>query len=160
MRVNTLRPRQNCCHFSDDTFKRIFVNENIWILITISLKFVRNGNINNIPALVQITAWRRYGGEPLFEQMLVRLSTHIWVTRAQWFNVKETHFDLHRISILFNIADDTLKHDDVIKWKHFPRCWSFVRRIHRSPVHFPHKGQIKAVTQSFDVFYDPRLNKR
>ena len=23
-------------------------------------------------------------------------------------------------------------HDDVIKWKHFPRYWPFVRRIHRS----------------------------
>ena len=32
-------------------------------------------------------------------------------------------------------------HDDVIKWKHFPRYWSFVRGIHRSPVDFPHKGQ-------------------
>ena len=25
-------------------------------------------------------------------------------------------------------------HDDVIKWKHFPRYWPFVREIHRSPV--------------------------
>ena len=24
-----------------------------------------------------------------------------------------------------------LPHDDVIKWKHFPRYWPFVRRIHR-----------------------------
>ena len=32
-------------------------------------------------------------------------------------------------------------HDDVIKWKHFPRYWPFVREIHRSPVNFPHKGQ-------------------
>ena len=31
--------------------------------------------------------------------------------------------------------------DDVIKWKHFPRHWSFVRGIHRSPVNSPHKGQ-------------------
>ena len=45
-------PRQNGCHFADDIFKRIFVNENIWILIKISLKFVPNGPINNIPALV------------------------------------------------------------------------------------------------------------
>ena len=29
-------------------------------------------------------------------------------------------------------------HDDVIKWKHFPRYW---RRIHRSSVNSPHKGQ-------------------
>ena len=32
-------------------------------------------------------------------------------------------------------------HDDVIKWKHFPRYWPFVRGIHRSPVNFCHKGQ-------------------
>ena len=33
------------------------------------------------------------------------------------------------------------QHDDVIKWKHFPRNWPFLREIHRSPVNFPHKGQ-------------------
>ena len=33
------------------------------------------------------------------------------------------------------------KHDDVIKWKHFPRYWPFVRGIHRSPVNSLHKGQ-------------------
>ena len=32
-------------------------------------------------------------------------------------------------------------HDDVMKWKYFPRYWPFVREIHRSPVNFPHKGQ-------------------
>ena len=32
-------------------------------------------------------------------------------------------------------------HDDVIKWKHFPRYWPFVRGIHRSPVNSPHKSQ-------------------
>ena len=32
-------------------------------------------------------------------------------------------------------------HDDVIKWKHCPRYWPFVRGIHRSPVNSPHKGQ-------------------
>ena len=33
------------------------------------------------------------------------------------------------------------EHDDVIKWKHFPRYWPFVREIHQSPVNTPHKGQ-------------------
>ena len=32
-------------------------------------------------------------------------------------------------------------HDDVIKWKHFPRNWPFVRGIHWSTVNSPHKGQ-------------------
>ena len=35
----------------------------------------------------------------------------------------------------------SVAHDDVIKWKHFPRYWPFVRGIHRSPVNPPHKGQ-------------------
>ena len=32
-------------------------------------------------------------------------------------------------------------HDDVIKWRHFPRCWPFVRGIQRSPVNSPDKDQ-------------------
>ena len=54
--VNTLRLRQNGRHFGGDIFKCIFFNENIWIPIRISLKFVPKGPINNIPGLVQIMA--------------------------------------------------------------------------------------------------------
>ena len=88
--LNTLWPRQNGRHFTDDTFKRIFLNENIWILIEISLKFVHKGPINNIPALVQMMAWRRPGDKSLSEPMLVRLPTHICicVTRPQWVNIR------------------------------------------------------------------------
>ena len=50
--VNSLRQRQNGRYFADDTFKLIFVNENVWIPIEISLKFVSKGPIDNIPALV------------------------------------------------------------------------------------------------------------
>ena len=50
--LNTLMPRQNGCHFADDISKCIFLNENVWIPIKISLKFVPEGPINNIPALV------------------------------------------------------------------------------------------------------------
>ena len=39
-------------------------------------------------------------------------------------------------------------HDDVIKWKHFPRYWPFVRVIHRSPVNSPHKGQWRGALMS------------
>ena len=67
---NTSRPRQNGRHFADDTFKRIFVNENVRILIEISPKFVPKGPIDNIPALVQIMAWRRPGDKPLSEPMM------------------------------------------------------------------------------------------
>ena len=39
-------------HFPDDIFKCIFLDENVLISIKISLKFVPNGQINNIPSLV------------------------------------------------------------------------------------------------------------
>ena len=42
---------------------------------------------------------------------------------------------------LFYLDSWGLTHDDVIKWKHFPRYWPFVRGIHRSPVNSLHKGQ-------------------
>ena len=84
--VNTLRPRQNGRNFADDIFKCIFLNENIWIPIKISLKFVPKSSINNIPALIQIMAWRRPGDKPLSEPLMVNLPTHICVTRPQWVN--------------------------------------------------------------------------
>ena len=40
-------------------------------------------------------------------------------------------------------------HDDVIKWKHFPRYWPFVRGIHRSAVNSPHKGQWRGTLMFF-----------
>ena len=81
--VNTLRPRRNRRHFADAIFKCIFLNENARILIKITLKFVPKGLTHNIPALVQIMAWRRPGDKPLSEPMLVRIPTHICVTRPQ-----------------------------------------------------------------------------
>ena len=57
----TLRPRQNGRHFPDDIFKCISLYQNVWILLKISLKFVPKVQINNIPALVQIMAWRQTG---------------------------------------------------------------------------------------------------
>ena len=39
-------------------------------------------------------------------------------------------------------------HDDVIKWKHFPRYWPFVRVLHRSPVNSPRKGQWRGALTS------------
>ena len=56
------------------------------ISIKISLKFVPKGLINNIPAFVQIMAWRRLGDKPLSEPMMIWLPTHICVTRPQWVN--------------------------------------------------------------------------
>ena len=46
--MNPLRPRPNGRHFADAILKCIFLNENVWILIEISLKFVPKGSIDNI----------------------------------------------------------------------------------------------------------------
>ena len=59
---------------ADDIFKCIFMKENFWILIRISLKFVAIGSINNKLALVQVMAWRRTGDKPLPELMLTQFT--------------------------------------------------------------------------------------
>ena len=82
--LNTLSPRQNECHFTEDISNAFSWNKNIWIRIRISLKFVPRGLINKIPALVQIMAWRCPGDKPLSEPMLVCLQMHICVNRPQW----------------------------------------------------------------------------
>ena len=74
---NILRPRRNGQHFADDIFKRIFFNENVWILIKISLKFVPKGPIHNIPSLVQIMASRLFSDEP-------KVADALCVARPQW----------------------------------------------------------------------------
>ena len=84
--INTLRLRPNWHHLSDAIFKCIFLNENVWIPIKISLKFVPQGPVNNIPVVVQIMAWRRSGNKPLSEPMLVSLPMHLCLTRPQWVN--------------------------------------------------------------------------
>ena len=64
------------------------------------------------------------------------LSHSLWRHRnalTMWWhgdNINRNKFCNHRLC-----------NDDVIKWKHFPRYWPFVRGIHRSPVNSPHKGQ-------------------
>ena len=107
---NTLRPRQDGRHFPVDIFKCIFFNENVWISIKISLKFVPNGPIDNSPALVQIMAWCRPGDKPLSKPMMVSLPTHICVTRPQWVNVISlfTHSDGNWIRLCGRHAWSTL----------------------------------------------------
>ena len=78
------------------------------ISIRISLKFVPKGPINIIPALVWIMAWRRPGDKPLSEPMMVRLPTHICVTRPQWVKVLSVFSrDLFQIFTIVNDDDGT-----------------------------------------------------
>ena len=81
---DTLRTKRNGHHFAEDFFKCIFLNENIRISITISLKFIPKCSINNIAALVQIMAWRLPGDELLSDPMMVIVFTYICITRLVW----------------------------------------------------------------------------
>ena len=98
---NTLRPRQNGRRFADDTFKCIFLNETVLISIKISLKFTLNGPINNIPALVQIMAWRHC------------FLTHICVTLPQWVNLRIVGISCRTDSRVAVIADSL-----TLVWRH------------------------------------------
>ena len=104
---STLGPRQDGRHFTDDIFKCIFLNENVWIPIKISLKFVPKGLINNIPALVQIMAWRRRSDKPLSEPMMVSLPTHICVGKlsVRWeSNMVPRNTNSKQLKIFVNIS--------------------------------------------------------
>ena len=64
----------------------------------------------------------------------------------------------HKIVIWLYIY---VQHDDVIKWKHFPRHWPFVRGINRSLVNSPHKGQWHgALIFLFDLHRNQHLGKQ
>ena len=85
--VNTLKQRQNGRHLPDDIFKCIFLDEDVWIPIKLSLKFVPKSPIKNTPALVQIMACRLVGAKLLYEPMMIKVATHICVIRPQWVNI-------------------------------------------------------------------------
>ena len=72
--------RQNGRHFEDNIFKCIFVNENVWIPLEISLNFLSKDPITNIPALVQIMAWRR----PRFDDLEI-IMNRIWMKTTTVF---------------------------------------------------------------------------
>ena len=61
---------------------------------------------------------------------------HQAVCRFIFFHILQYHFTFTEAVLWFPHV-----HDDIIKWKHFPRYWSFVQGIHRSPMNSPHKGQ-------------------
>ena len=79
---NSFGSRQNGPHFPDNVFKCIFLNENVWIWIEISLKFVPKGPIDNIPKLIQLMAWHWPGNNPLSEATMV--IWRIYVIWPQW----------------------------------------------------------------------------
>ena len=90
--LNTLRLRQNSCHFADDIFKCILLKENVSVSINISLKNFPESQIKYIPALLQMMAWCWLYDKPLSEPMMVSLQAHICVTRPQWLEQLDPFF--------------------------------------------------------------------
>ena len=68
----------------------------------------------------------------------VETSMNVLMTVVYFYNPKRVFFynKLHAL-----MCQKPAGHDDVIKWKHFPRYWPFVRGIHRWPVNFPYEDQ-------------------
>ena len=64
----------------------------------------------------------------------------LWLHRPWSSSIQIITYCLNR-NIIWSRSHCVWCHDDVIKWKYFPRYWPFVRGIHRSPVNFSHKGQ-------------------
>ena len=89
---------------SQMTFSNAFLpNENVWLSIKISLKFVPHDPINNIPALVQIISWCQLGNKPLSESVMVRLPTHASLDLNELINC-----EIHSNSIPRNICNWTI----------------------------------------------------
>ena len=104
-------------------FQVHFVEWNAWISITISLKFVPKGAINNIPSLVQIKAWRRPGDKPLSEPMMVRLPTHIWFTRPQWVKTK---YQISKKAYVIYMMKDWIYFQHLLIWKRWWLCFLWI----------------------------------
>ena len=87
---NTFRPRQNGCHIADAIYKCIFLNENVWISIRISLKFVSKGPINNKSALVQVMYWHWIDINPLLRPLITwttDTSIILWSFKIIFINI-------------------------------------------------------------------------
>ena len=81
---------------------------------------------------------------------------HLYIFRAKsqkhcrWFHGNpRNHTELCCVNVYHS---QPILHDDVIKWKHFPRYSTFVRGIHRSPVNSPNNGQWRGALM-FSLIY-------
>ena len=77
----------------------------MWISIKISLKFVPKGPVNNIPALLQKMPRHRPGDKPVSEAIMVRLLTHICVTRPESNWRIYTSLDFNKLTDLSHLLD-------------------------------------------------------
>ena len=72
--VNVFMQKWNNRHFTYIIFKCYFLNDDVFIFIAISFKYVLKRPINKTPSLVQIMDCRLFGDKPLSEPMVVCLT--------------------------------------------------------------------------------------
>ena len=120
-------------------------------------------------------ACRLIGSEPLPEPMLTYCELDPWEgtsVKFEWNTklfIEEDAFEnaVCEMATILSRGDELIRpdvtdsivmmlHDDIIKSKHFPRYWPFLRGIHRSPVNSPHKGQWRGALMFF--WSSPRIN--
>ena len=99
---------------------------------------VSGGRFKNIYELLNLRALKFL---PVNKFYIFQCTGEICCMEFQRYPLKfHTKYLTHTLKDMYlSYKADT--HDDVMKWKHFPRYWPFVRGIHRSPVNSPHKGQ-------------------
>ena len=103
----------------------------------ISLKITYLNFCSNLPGANESTMYAIPWGT-FYWQRLAQPDISLWI----WNRI--------HINLWDAIIHTVQTHDDVVKWKHFPRYWSLVRGIHRAQ---------RPVTRSFRVLVDLRLNK-
>ena len=141
---NTLRPRQNGQWAIS---KCIFRNENVWISIKISLKFVPKGLINNNPALVHIVACCLDSTKLLFSQQWLVY----WLIYASLVTSKPQHTNPTFIRIPTKDTNSSLTFPTLTMTKHiiyvvWYDCWDtchiFINKIFKVKT-FPDIGKKK-----------------
>ena len=102
-----------------------YLHNHTWVIIDIWIS-IRKYNKNNLKTLKKIE---------FCETSAIMLGWYLFYVIGQARQPLISWYPAMQISFYNSF------YDDVIKWKHFPRYWPFVRRIHRSRVNSPLKGQ-------------------
>ena len=143
---NSLPPERFVSNLNLAVFKPMQSTDG-WGILWNCPQVIVTGFTNDKSALVKLIACCHYATSHYLSQCWPSSLSPYGITRPQWINEcwwvwGDLVSDQRVIKIMTAIKTwKKTKHDDIIKWKHFPHYWPFVRGIHRSPVNSPHKGQ-------------------
>ena len=115
----------------------------LWNSVTGKIKYFSNGNCTRVHAKVN-TLMNEFSIHVWYSVEGIFIISTTWLTvvlRFRYISPRNIAVIVIPDWIVWLTTTPFKTHDDVIKWKHFPRYWSFVRGIHRLSVNSPHKGQ-------------------